>query len=586
MHKNIRLPRLTAMLIALVGGCAGSHDSPAKVDSDSQADIVLGQTAPHPCGFHLGIKPWDGNFEGFNACTGNFEVSLFSGVGLIYNSMDSNTLGPAGYGVRLGMRDQLIVNKFVRRILPNGEQLVYQRNEQGGFTSPPETQTQLSNPSPDRWVVRIPGGTMLNYSNLNGQWLVSSIQDRNNNTITIGRDAQNEETSVTDAVGNVTSLSWSGGLLRSVTNAEGLVWSLSYDGNNNLVAIGEPAVYGSSPTTSLRYGPGTHLLVKMLSPTGELEGDWNYFADGALAGMTDAAGRQSAVTSCADHVSVTDAFRQTETLQYSSGRMVQITGPDGLSHGQFSYDGLNRLISTVDWLGKTESYAYNDTHDIVRYTDRFGLTTSATWDQSHNPLSVTDSTGKTTTFTYDSHDLPTSIRDSIGRVTTLNRDGNGNLLSLVGSDHTVIASASYGSHGEILSASDDEGRTTRLSYDSHLNPSTVSSPEGLVDYFSFSPLGRLLQAVNPLWESESIGYDSANRATSETLPNGGAIYSALDADARPIGIFNYTGPTPLTWTGSYAPDGDFQSTAKNYVQDQLAPAAFGAGMGQQAGICQ
>ena len=587
MRKQGRLG--TLMVAAALCGCGILKSNSPNVGDERQAEEVLPQTPAHPCSFHFGIKPADGHSELYDECTGNFTVPLFAGIDLFYNSMDSNALGPAGWGVRLGIRDQLTIgSNGVVRTLPTGEQYVYSSDGSGGFASPPETDTALSQPSSDRYSVRVPGGTTLTFTNPNGTaWVLSSAQDRNGNTTTIGRDSLNEETSIADSFGNATTLSWSGGLLRSVTNAEGLVWSLAYDGASNLVAIHDPAAGGASPTTTLTYG-SAHLLTKMLSPTGALLGDWDYFADGSLAGMTDSGGRHTAITSCANAVSITNAFRETTTFKYANQTLVQIIEPDGLSHAQFAYDSLHRLTSRTDWLGKSEHFTYGSNNDVISYTDRFGMLTTMTWDGHHNALTTTDATNKTATFTYDSHDLPLTMRDAAGRVTTFNRDANGNLLNLVGSDGTVLASATYGAHGELLSSTDEVGRTASLAYDSHLNLATLVSPEGLRSSFGYSPLGRLLSTVDSLGESTTFAYDGADRQVGETMPNGGSVSSTLDLDSRPVAMVNYVGPNALTWSSSYAADGSEASTTRNGIADLVAPEQYStpAAPEDQGLVCQ
>jgi YD repeat-containing protein len=251
----------------------------------------VGTTSPaHPCPARLGVKPW----EGGSLCTGNLSLTFAVGpVSLIYNSMDAASAGPGGFGMRLGFRDRITPNAdgSVTRVMASGEPVVFTPDGQGGFRSPPETDDTMTRPSADRYVLKVRGGTKMTYRNPNGSaWLLGSIADRVGNTTIIAVDAANRETSVTDPVGNVTRLAWSQGRIASVTNAEGLIWTLQYTGGE-LTGIRHPAVNGTAPVETLAYdGGGRHLLLTHTSPEGVAVARFEYNADGSLAASLDPEG--------------------------------------------------------------------------------------------------------------------------------------------------------------------------------------------------------------------------------------------------------------------------------------------------------
>ena len=66
----------------------------------------------------------------------------------------------------------------------------------------------------------------------------------------------------------------------------------------------------------------------------------------------------------------------------------------------------------------------------------------------------------------------------------------------------------------------------------------------------------------------------------------GILWSALDLDDRPVALYDYSGPTVLTWSGSYAGDGELSATYQNGIADQLAPVQYGTPAPPSGGVCQ
>jgi YD repeat-containing protein len=300
----------------------------------------VGTTSPaHPCPARLGVKPW----EGGSLCTGNLSLTFAVGpVSLIYNSMDAASAGPGGFGMRLGFRDRITPNAdgSVTRVMASGEPVVFTPDGQGGFRSPPETDDTMTRPSADRYVLKVRGGTKMTYRNPNGSaWLLGSIADRVGNTTIIAVDAANRETSVTDPVGNVTRLAWSQGRIASVTNAEGLIWTLQYTGGE-LTGIRHPAVNGTAPVETLAYdGGGRHLLLTHTSPEGVAVARFEYNADGSLAASLDPEGRRTTLTSTASQVRITDAFGNITTYNFTSaGELGETYDPSGVRMARNVYD--------------------------------------------------------------------------------------------------------------------------------------------------------------------------------------------------------------------------------------------------------
>ena len=575
------MPQTTPIYLLLVAcaGCraAGDTSQLPEAEDTTEAAVSVGSTSPaHPCPARLGVKPW----EGGSACTGNLSLTFAAGpVSLIYNSMDAAAAGPGGFGMRLGFRDRITPNAdgSVTRVMASGEPVVFTPDGQGGFRSPPETDDTMTHPTADSYVLNVRGGTRMTYRNPNGNaWLLGSIADRVGNTTTIAVDASNQETSVTDPVGNVTGLTWSQGRIASVSNAEGLTWTLEYTGGQ-LTGIRHPVVNGVTPVETLAYDSGgRHLLLADTSPEGVAVARFEYNADGSLATSIDPEGRRTSLTSTASQVRITDAFGSVTLYNFTpAGELGETIDPSGVHMARNVYDSRHRLVSTFDWLNKETRYTYDANDNVLSETDRYGKITRWTYDGDHNPTSVTDPAGKITRTTYDANGLPLVVTDPAGRTNHYNRDAKGNLLNLQASDGTVVAAYTYGARGEWLTATDSDGRITRRTYDAFLNLASETTPDGVTSTYSSSRLGRPLSATTQLGEARHWSYDAALRFSRVDLENGGNWAQTLDHDGRMVQMVNAAGATPLTLAASWTSDGRLNTTSINAQADQtgVCPAA-------------
>jgi YD repeat-containing protein len=579
MHRlySVRAVALASGLAAAALAACSSASAPPEVAARDQA-IVPG-TPTHACPAQAGAKPWHGAIGGFNPCSGNLQHTIELGpVTLHYNSLAAGQLGPAGFGTQLGARERLVVEASgaVVRVLADGEELRYVPDGAGGYRSPPETSTRLERPSAGQFIVRSSGGDRRFYTRPSqAAWVMTSYADRVGNTATIAVDSEDRETAIIDAVGNATTLAWAAGRLARVTDAEGLAWQLDYDPAGQLVAVRGPEGAGA-PTETFAYdADGLHLLRERRDATGALVGSFEYHADRSAAAWTDATGRRTAIARSGAQVSLTDAFQQVTTYQYSAaGDLVRIVEPSGVTSAVHVYDAQHRITQTTDWLGGITRYAYSPTHDVTSVTDRFGKVTAYTYDANHNVLTVRDPTQRTTAYTYDANDQVLTVRDPSSRLTTYQRAANGNLTSVIGSDGTVRGAFTYGPRGELLTARDADGRVTAYTYDPYLNLASMTSPVGLTEQYQATRLGRPLATTSPAAEQRTWTYDAAHRVSRVAYENGGDAVLVRDAASRITSVTDRGGPTPLAWAATYTADGRYATTSCNEIPDQTSPAGL------------
>ena len=290
----------------------------------------------------------------------------------------------------------------------------------------------------------------------------------------------------------------------------------------------------------------------------------------------------------------TDAKTNTVTYTYDSNNNVIKTAEVDLSdlgspaqtiQTTNSYDGLNRLIQTVDAIGITNKFAYDSRGDrvlttdgrgsVIRYTydglnrltatTRFLSTggqaiTSQTFDDSSRLTAQTDDNTNTTTYVYDPlnrqvrtvfadgttngvvydvHHNQTSTADPKGSVVIADYDlGNRPMSKAVnrgaGVVGTTVETYQYDGVSRIVNAADDDSIVTR-------------------SYNSFSQaLRETLQAL-PVGAMQTVSnvYDSVGNRLSCTYPGGRLVNSIYDKlnrlqtvtnSAGLIAAYSYVGP--------------------------------------------
>jgi RHS repeat-associated protein len=120
-----------------------------------------------------------------------------------------------------------------------------------------------------------------------------------------------------------------------------------------------------------------------------------------------------------------------------------------------------------------------------------------TYDSAGNVLTRTDELGRTTTYTYDTNNNVTSISVPIGNGTN------------------ALTSYAYNSFGEVLTTTDPLGNVTTNSYDTNGNLLTVTTPapgtgaSASVTHFAYDTKGELSTITDPLSNATTLTYTPA-----------------------------------------------------------------------------
>ncbi len=374
------------------------------------------------------------------------------------------------------------------------------------------------------------------------------------------------QTTVSDALGNVTSYEWSvfGGLKR-VTRVSGPCSSCggagetrewTYDERSRVLTYKD----GLGQTTSYAYDGSGDLL----SETDPLFRTTAYTRDaaGRLVTQTDALGAVTTWTHGPAGVgSVTDPLSRRTTLTYGPhGAPISVTDPRGKTTG-LAYDSAGNLASITDPLGNLTSFSYDALGRRIGTTDPLGNVTSVTHDPRGRVVRIANPDLTHTDFTYDLGGRRTSVTDALGRTTSYAHDPYGRLEA--GTDPLGgITSYGYDAMSRLVSLTDPQGKTTSFAYDSLGRLAAVSSPGGLTESLAYDTAGRLLGKTDRNGVLTTYEYDAAGQLMKKVFSDGtsGVAYT-YDAAGRLTSAQN--GTDSLSWTHDLAGQLLSETSAKN-----------------------
>lgn len=410
--------------------------------------------------------------------------------------------------------------------------------------------------------------------------------DSAGNAVTIGYDGSFRITTLTDALGQVTNISYelpgdplkitkvtepfptgrfatfaydSNGQLASVTDELGIqsVFTYATDGSNFINALTTP--YGTS--TFATGQNGSNKWIEMTDPLGEKERvEYRDNAPGITAsdavapnGMTNS-GLDVANTFYWDKKAIEMFPPVNGTYDYTKARVIHWTSKAGTPYGIPASE--KAPLENRVWYG----YA--------------GQANTNQIPASANPTSIArilgDGTTQATLFEYNALGHLTKGTDSIGRVMTYVYDANGTdvleVRQTTGTTNELVRKFTYNSQHQPLTDTDAAGQPTTYTYNSFgqiLTRKNAKNETTTFDYGDGSlghPIGYLVSITSPPFNGASaittFSYDTANRVRTVTDPDGYTITTDYD---------NLDRPTQITY-----PDGTNQQF--QFVQD------FGQGL--------
>jgi len=294
----------------------------------------------------------------------------------------------------------------------------------------------------------------------------------------------------TDPRGQVTTVTTENGKTSGVVDPSGAIRSLSY-------------VEGQ--------------LSKYTSGTGQ-NTSFDYDSRGNTTGATDAMGKK--------------------TSYFYDPKNNLIQRRDALGNTTiFDYDGDNNLIQVRYPNSTALNFAFSPKGQLTTYTNARGKITSYAYDSYGNLLTITAPDGGIVTYTYGSTDKYSrcyKITDSRGNQKTYSYDKNNRITAVsYGGNIPYDAQVRYTYNAlDLLSATDELGRTTRVQRNDSSQITWVFDPLNRATQFQYDPNGNLTKQINPLGQSIKTSYNAANRPVQTTDPMNRTLLRSYDPEGN------------------------------------------------------
>lgn len=363
---------------------------------------------------------------------------------------------------------------------------------------------------------------------------LATVTDPAGRQLVFAYNADGTVSSLTDPAGHVTRYTYDGsGNLASTTDAAGDVWAYTYDAAHALLTLTDP----NGGVTTNTYDTH-HRVTRQVDPAGrattwEYAGSLDYGAGPAGQTLvTDPLGRSTlynfnaagAVLSRTDAYGTPDATTWTFGYDSAMGNLTTQTDPAG-HVAQYTWDGRGNLLTRTDPDTHTTTWTYTARNDVATETDPTGVTTTRSYDSRGNLVSISTPSGTpdgaaTTLIAHADSAHPgdvTSVTDPTGRTIAYGHDQAGNLIS----------------------STDAAGDTTTWTYDADGQQTSQTTPRGnatganaplFTTTYTRDPLGRITKIEAPEGAVTRLGYDPIGNLTSRTDPNQHTTHWTYDAD--------------------------------------------------------
>jgi len=430
---------------------------------------------------------------------------------------------------------------------------------------------------------------------------LTSIKDRNGNTLALTYDVNGRLTKLTDASNRETTFSYdagnhctristfnsqtatfeydaAGNLIRNVDLA-GNVITYAYDTNRRITSM-----TAAGKTTGFTYSTDVNNNRRVSSVTDAMGKVTNYelLAAGGTKVTEPGGGIRTYASSSGLTTSVTDPLNKSTSTAFNNNWLPSATTDKQGRITSYEYDANGNLTKLTDSAGKITTFEYDTNWNLTKKTDPLGNIWTFTYNASNNLTAATSPLGRTTTFTVDNKGLVTQVTKPDGSSAASTYDSNGNIIGIT---DPLNKTTSYGfdAYGlELVSITDPKGNTTGFSYDPNRLLTSMTYPDNNKDQYSYAcnalmsatdgggntttlerdnllhvtkitnPLakssssvynsdGFITSTTDPLGRSAALGYDAAHRIASITDPLGKTILFSRNADGSPSSITNARG---------------------------------------------
>jgi YD repeat-containing protein len=262
-----------------------------------------------------------------------------------------------------------------------------------------------------------------------------------------------------------------------------------------------------------------------------------------------------------------DKLGRSTRFEYDDlGRLVKTIYPDGTTE-EMTYDAEGRRLTFKDRADRVTGYVYDPLGRLVRTTFPDNTFVTNSYDAAGRLAATTDGRGKKTVYEYDAAGRRTKLTDPLGNETTFEYDRNGNQISFT-DPNGQITSYGYDALNRRIKTTFPDGIVTTTTYDKLGRRIGGDGPGGKTTRFEYDRLGRLVK-VDALTRDD-IRYDEVGNFVSQTDANRHTTRFEYDAPAgRPNGRFRWESESQ-TYDGWKPEDAHgFQRLMTSYQYDEF-----------------
>ena len=203
-------------------------------------------------------------------------------------------------------------------------------------------------------------------------------------------------------------------------------------------------------------------------------------------------------------------------------------------------DSKGRLVSVTSAEGSTVRFIYDAFGNRIQVTDLEGSRTVRSANTRGLVVKELASTGAMSITEYDDLDRPVHKRTYGSKDEWIRKDAPVKVIS--------YEYAEEGFSRQPVAVTTD-GATSRYTYTSAGQISSVTDPTGVVTRLSYEARGNLTGVLNAVGDMLKVEYDAQDRPVSVVSPSGGTMRVEYDAASRPVRVIDPAGnATVYTYT--------------------------------------
>lgn len=168
-------------------------------------------------------------------------------------------------------------------------------------------------------------------------------------------------------------------------------------------------------------------------------------------------------------------------------------------------------------LSVTERWNYNNTNQLVEYTDANNHSMTYSYSADGALIRKTDALGNVTTFTNNSHGCPTSVQTPAGITQNYTYTPRGMVSQMSVSGTNLSVSYTYDVAGRKIEERDYKGNSTRYSYNNNDNLVEITDALNNRVSMAYDANENLTQITNALGGVTTLSYNDDDLCTSQSF---------------------------------------------------------------------